>query len=61
MKLHCQFITETKSTQKIENLKKTAEATEESIKIIKANVDNKKVQTRIAQFQDDLNNVIKVS
>ena len=26
--------------QKIENLKKTAEATEESIKLIKANIDN---------------------
>ena len=37
--------------QKIENLKKTAQATEESIKLIKANVDNKEVQTRIAQFQ----------
>lgn len=47
--------------QKIENLKKTAEATEESIKLIKANVDNKEVQTRIAQFQDDINNVIKSS
>lgn len=47
--------------QKIENLKKTAEATEESIKLIKANIDNKNVQTRIAQFQDDLNNVIKSS
>ena len=47
--------------QKIENLKKTAEATEESIKLIKANVANKEVQTRIAQFQDDLNNVIKSS
>lgn len=47
--------------QKIENLKKTAEATEESIKLIKANVDNKEVQTRIAQFQDDLNKVIKSS
>lgn len=47
--------------QKIENLKKTAEATEESIKLIKANIDNKEVQTRIAQFQDDLNNVIKSS
>ena len=47
--------------QKIENLKKTAEATEESIKLIQANVDNKKVQTRIAQFQDDLNKVIKSS
>ena len=47
--------------QKIENLKKTAEATEESIKLIKANIDNKEVQTRIAQFQDDLNKVIKSS
>lgn len=47
--------------QKIENLKKTAEATEESIKLIKANVANKEVQTRIAQFQDDLNKVIKSS
>ena len=47
--------------QKIENLKKTAEATEESIKLIKANVDNKNVQTRIAQFQNDINNVIKSS
>ena len=47
--------------QKIENLKKTAEATEESIKLIKANIDNKEVQTRIAQFQDDLNNTIKSS
>ena len=40
--------------QKIENLKKTAEATEESIKLIKANIANKEVQTRIAQFQDDI-------
>lgn len=47
--------------QKIENLKKTAEATEESIKLVKANVTNKEVQTRIAQFQDDLNKVIKSS
>ena len=47
--------------QKIENLKKTAEATEESIKLIKANIDNKEVQTRIAQFQDDINKVIKSS
>ena len=47
--------------QKIENLKTTAEATEESIKLIQANVDNKEVQTRIAQFQDDLNKVIKSS
>jgi uncharacterized membrane protein YhiD involved in acid resistance len=47
--------------QKIENLKKTAEATEESIKLVKANVDNKEVQTRIAQFQDDMNRVIKSS
>ena len=47
--------------QKIENLKKTAEATEESIKLIKANIDNNNVQTRIAQFQDDLNNVVKSS
>lgn len=47
--------------QKIENLKKTAEATEESIKLVKANVDNKEVQTRIAQFQDDMNKVIKSS
>lgn len=47
--------------QKIENLKKTAQATEESIKLIKANVDNKEVQTRIAQFQDDMNKIIKSS
>lgn len=47
--------------QKIENLKKTAKATEESINLIKANVANKEVQTRIAQFKDDLNNVIKSS
>jgi hypothetical protein len=47
--------------QKIDNLKKTAEATEESIKLIQANIDNKKVQTRIAQFQDDINNIIKSS
>lgn len=47
--------------QKIENLKKTAEATEESIKLIKANVENKEVQTRIAQFQDDMNKIIKSS
>ena len=47
--------------QKIENLKKTAQATEESIKLIQANVANKEVQTRIAQFQDDMNNVIKSS
>ena len=47
--------------QKIENLEKTAKATEESIKLIKANVANKEVQTRIAQFQDDLNKVIKSS
>lgn len=47
--------------QKIENLKKTAQATEESIKLIKANIDNKEVQTRIAQFQDDVNKVIKSS
>lgn len=47
--------------QKIENLKKTAEETEESIKLIKANVANKEVQTRIAQFQDDINNIIKSS
>lgn len=47
--------------QKIDNLKKTADATEESIKLIKANVANKEVQTRIAQFQDDMNNVIKSS
>lgn len=47
--------------QKIENLKKTAEATEESIKLIQANISNKEVQTRIAQFQDDINNVIKSS
>ena len=47
--------------QKIENLKKTAEATEESIKLIQANVANKEVQTRIAQFQDDMNKVIKSS
>ena len=36
-------------------------AAEESIKLIKANVDNKEVQTRIAQFQDDINRVIKSS
>lgn len=47
--------------QKIKNLQKTAEATEESIKLVKANVANKEVQTRIAQFQDDINNVIKSS
>lgn len=47
--------------QKIENLKKTAAETEESIKLIKANIDNKEVQTRIAQFQDDINKVIKSS
>lgn len=47
--------------QKIENLKKTAEATEESIKLIKANIANKEVQTRIAQFQDDINKVIQSS
>ena len=47
--------------QKIENLKKTAEATEESIKLIKANIDNKEVQTRIAQFQEEINRVIKSS
>lgn len=47
--------------QKIENLKKTAQSTEESIKLIKANVENKEVQTRIAQFQDDINKVIKSS
>lgn len=47
--------------QKIENLKKTAEATEESIKLVQANIDNKEVQTKIAQFQDDINNVIKSS
>ena len=47
--------------QKIENLKKTAEATEESIKLIQANIDNKEVQTRIAQFQDDINKIIKSS
>lgn len=47
--------------QKIENLKKTAEATEESIKLIQANIANKEVQTRIAQFQDDLNQIIKSS
>lgn len=47
--------------QKIENLKKTADATEESIKLIQANVANKEVQTRIAQFQDDLNKIIKSS
>lgn len=47
--------------QKIENLKKTAQATEESIKLVKANVENKEVQTRIAQFQDDINKVIKSS
>lgn len=47
--------------QKIENLKKTAEATEESIKLIQANIDNKEVQTRIAQFQDDINNIIRSS
>lgn len=47
--------------QKIENLKKTAEATEESIKLIQANVANKEVQTRIAKFQADMNEVIKSS
>lgn len=47
--------------QKIENLKKTAEETEESIKLIKANIANKEVQTRIAQFEDDINKVIKSS
>ena len=47
--------------QKIENLKKTAEATEESIKLMQANVENKEVQTRIAQFQDDINKLIKSS
>ena len=47
--------------QKIENLKKTAEATEKSIELIQANIDNKEVQTRIAQFEDDLNKVIKSS
>lgn len=47
--------------QKIDNLKKTAEATEESIKLIKANIANKEVQTRIAQFQDDINKAIKSS
>ena len=47
--------------QKIENLKKTAQATEESIKLIQANIANKDVQTRIAQFQDDINNVIRSS
>ena len=47
--------------QKIENLKKTAKATEESIKLIQANIANKEVQTRIAQFQDDMNNIIKSS
>lgn len=47
--------------QNIENLKKTAEETEESIKLIKANIENKEVQTRIAQFQDDINKVIKSS
>lgn len=47
--------------QKIENLEKTAKATEESIKLIQANVSNKEVQTRIAQFQDDINNIIKSS
>ena len=47
--------------QKIENLKKTARETEESIKLIKANIENKEVQTRIAQFQDDINRVIKSS
>lgn len=47
--------------QKIENLKKTAEETEESIKLIKANIDNKEVQTRLAKFQDEINNIIKSS
>lgn len=47
--------------QKIENLKKTAKATEESIKLIHANIANKEVQTKIAQFQDEINNVIKSS
>ena len=64
-KKRCYLIKNKKDTeeveQKIENLKKTAEATEESIKLIKANVDNKEVQTRIAQFQDDINKVIKSS
>ena len=43
------------------NNKEMAEETEESIKLIKANIDNKEVQTRIAQFQDDINNIIKSS
>ena len=47
--------------QKIENLKKTAKETEASIKLIDANRANTEVQTRIAQFQDDMNNVIKSS
>ncbi len=47
--------------QRIENLKKTAEATEESIKLTKASIENKEVQTRIAQFQDDMNKIIKSS
>lgn len=47
--------------QRIENLQKTAKATEESIKLIQANIANKEVQTRIAQFQDDINNIIKSS
>lgn len=47
--------------QKIENLKKTAEQTEESIKLIQADIANKEVQTRITQFQDEINNVIKSS
>ena len=47
--------------QKIEYMKKTAEATEESIKLIQANTANKEVQTRIAKFQDDMNKVIQSS
>lgn len=47
--------------QKIKNLEKTAKATEESIKLIKANAENTEVQTRLAKFQDDINNIIKSS
>ena len=47
--------------QRIKNLEKTAQATEGSIKLIQANAANKEVQTRIAQFQDDINKIIKSS
>lgn len=47
--------------QKIENLKIAARSAEESIKLIQANIANKDVQTRIAQFQDDINKAIKSS